>query len=163
MKIPYRYFRSLHIDFFTTTYMIRVPHVLTILIAGIGTSQLPLIGTLHVDLAFVASILSGLWGALREARIQSRFLFKPTLSYNRRFIRDSLLLSFFAGVVVIFDLWRGCFSWEGLLFWILGPYLSLFLGSTVGRYISIKRFAFPTVFAGLWILGIGVGSWLIFF
>lgn len=104
MKIPYRYFRSLHTDFFTTTCMIRGPHVLTILITGIGASQLPLIGTLHVDLAFVASILAGLWGALREARIQRRFLFKPTLSYDRRLIRDSLLLSFFAGVILIFDL-----------------------------------------------------------
>ncbi len=163
MKIPYLYFRLLHTDFFTTTCVIRGPHVLTILITGIGASQLPLIGTLHVDLAFVASILAGLWSALREARIQRRFLFKPTLSYDRRLIRDSLLLSFFAGVILIFDLWRGCFSWEGLLFWILGPYLSLFLGSTIGRFISVKGCAFPTVIAGLWILGIGVGSWLIIF
>lgn len=143
--------------------MFRVSHVLTILIAGIGASQLPLIGTLHVDLAFIASIIAGLWGTIREARIQRRFLFKPTLSYYHRVIRDCLLLSFFAGVVIIFDLWRGCFSWEGLLFWILGPYLSLFLGSTIGRFISVKGFIFPTLIAGLWILGIGVGSWLIIF
>ena len=163
MKIPYHYFSSLHIDFFTNTYMFRVSHVLTILIAGIGASQLPLIGTLHVDLAFIASIIAGLWGTIREARIQRRFLFKPTLSYYLRVIRDCLLLSFFAGVVIIFDLWRGCFSWEGLLFWILGPYLSLFIGSTIGRFISVKGFVFPTLIAGLWILGIGVGSWLIIF
>jgi hypothetical protein len=163
MKIPYRYFRSLYTDFFTTTCMIRVPHVLTILVAGIGASQLPLIGTLHVDLAFVASILAGLWGALCEARIQRRFLFKPALSYSRRLIRDGVLLSFFAGVIVTFDLWRGCFSWEGLLFWVFGPYLSLFLGSTIGRFISVKRFAFPTVLALLWMFGIGLGSWLILF
>ena len=143
--------------------MFRVSHVLTILIAGIGASQLPLIGTLHVDLAFIASIIAGLWGTIREARIQRRFLFKPTLFYYHRVIRDCLLLSFFAGVVIIFDLWRGCFSWEGLLFWILGPYLSLFLGSTIGRFISVKGFIFPTLIAGLWILGIGVGSWLIIF
>ena len=143
--------------------MFRVSHVLTILIAGIGASQLPLIGTLHVDLAFIASIIAGLWGTIREARIQRRFLFKPTLSYYLRVIRDCLLLSFFAGVVIIFDLWRGCFSWEGLLFWILGPYLSLFIGSTIGRFISVKGFVFPTLIAGLWILGIGVGSWLIIF
>lgn len=143
--------------------MFRVSHVLTILIAGIGASQLPLIGTLHVDLAFIASIIAGLWGTIREARIQRRFLFKPTLFYYHRVIRDCLLLSFFAGVVIIFDLWRGCFSWEGLLFWILGPYLSLFLGSTIGRFISVKGFIFPTLIAGIWILGIGVGSWLIIF
>ena len=60
MKIPYRYFRSLHIDFFTTTCMIRVPHVITILIAVIGASQLPLIGTLHADSASVTTWLEGM-------------------------------------------------------------------------------------------------------
>ena len=103
--------------------MIRGPHVLTILITGIGASQLPLIGTLHVDLAFVASILAGLWGALREARIQRRFLFKPTLSYDRRLIRDSLLLSFFAGVILIFDLWRGVLFLGGAFILDIGPLL----------------------------------------
>ena len=163
MKIPSRYFRSLHKEFFTTIHMIRISHVLTILVAGIGVGQLPFIGTLHVDLSFVVSIIAGFLVGLREACMQHGFLFRPALSFNHRLIRDKILLSVFGGVILITDLWRGCFSWEGLLFWFFGPYLSLFLGATIGRFICVRQLAFPGFIASTWLLSIGIGSWLLIF
>ena len=163
MKILSRCFRSSHKEFFTNIRMIRISHVLTILVAGIGVGQLPFIGTLHIDLAFLASIIVGFFVGLREARMQHGLLFKPALSFNRRLIRDSILLSVFGGVILIIDSWQGCFSWEGLLFWFFGPYLSLFLGATIGRFICVKKLAFPGIIAVLWLLSIGIGSWLLIF
>ena len=95
--------------------------------------------------------------------MQHGLLFKPALSFNRRLIRDSILLSVFGGVILIIDSWQGCFSWEGLLFWFFGPYLSLFLGATIGRFICVKKLAFPVIIAVLWLLSIGIGSWLLIF
>lgn len=107
----------------------------TALAYGILLSILPLLRELH----FLSAALTALIGAFAAAYYASRlsgFSIRPASG-----LRELLMLLLLSQIPVfpllISAFFRGCFSFEGLSFWLLLPPPSIMLGFAIGRYFRL--------------------------
>ncbi|MCC5933005.1 MAG: hypothetical protein JJU35_02090 [Balneolales bacterium] len=104
------------------------------LLCGFVLSWIPLLREVH----FLSAGLVGLIGAYTAAYIAAKRTYtrKPAAGLKEAF---GLVLIFLAPLLPMLAgaLWRGCFSADGLSFWLLIPGPSVLLGFALGRYMSL--------------------------
>ncbi len=125
---------------------------------GVAIAWIPLVGHLHFESAFLAGLL-GSFVAIGYGR-------KSILSGQKDIQRLLwvLFLVYLAAVpLLIKDLWAGCFSIDGLGFWVFVPSVSIFLAYALVRLFRRLNTKMPGVWAILVVLAIAIGEFLIEF
>lgn len=121
------------------------------LIFGIIALFIPLIRDLHFESAMVASVAGCFIAAIVSARLPK----KANEAFYLLKIAGWIYLP--ALVLLIAVLIRGCFSVDGLLFWIFNPSLSILFGYAVGRYFRVNGFRRSTLWANLILIFVAIG------
>lgn len=107
----------------------RIPYIVP-LITGSFALFIPLIGTLHVDSALLASLGGCFWAGWSACSAGGG---------SRNDVKEASILSalvLLAGLPLLAgDVVTGCFSTDGLLFWLVYPVPSVFLGYAAGRMV----------------------------
>jgi len=128
-------------------------------IAGCIILIIPVVGEFHLFSALLAAVAGAFWGAWRGASLNKHPV-HPTYGIRElAFVTLMILTSgipLLAGAIV-----RGCFSTDGLFFWILIPMPSIFLGFSLGRYLKLNQYKRSKSLCILILLLAGLGSLLI--
>lgn len=124
---------------------------------GLLLSFIPLLRELH----FLSAGLTALLGAFAAAWYAgSAGQFKPRPASGLASLLRLMLLSLLPVIpLFIAALWRGCFTLEGLSFWLLLPPPSVMFGFAVGRYFSFYTTR-PALFSISLLLTIALGGLL---
>ncbi len=136
--------------------LLRSRYILTLIAfaAGCAVLAIPLVGTLHVDSALLAGVIGAFTGSLTASRRGARD-------------RDVLLLMgllYVAAVpLLIRDLMTGCFSGDGVAFWLFIPSFSTLFGYAFGRAVRYLIPIYTRWIAFFGILAVAAGGWLIIF
>ncbi|MFV1884824.1 MAG: tetratricopeptide repeat protein [Balneola sp.] len=117
---------------------------------------LPLLGDFHFESAMLAAIIGCFWGGIAS----SKLLLKRDSKVVFRILKAVFL---FGLPVFLFSLFRGCFTWHGLGFWLLIPVPSVLFGITIGRLYRKLIVPLPATLTVLTLLFISVGVLLIEF
>ncbi len=131
------------------------PYIIGLIVLFAGTLLLfvPVLGEFHLFSAMVAGILGCIWAAISAA--STNFANKPESGLKSAGIISGFI--FLSGIpLLISALFRGCFSSQGLLFWLLIPVPSVLLGYATGRFFSINRYRYPKTLSILTLFVIGI-------
>ena len=120
--------------------MIRVPTLFITFCIGVLWSFVPLYGYFHVDFALATSMVFSFGVAIREAGLKRTLFTRGHVTFIYRLSGYFVWLIIFSLPVVLHDVYRGVFVWDGLWFWCAGPIPSVFLSAFIGRYLSLKSF-----------------------
>ncbi len=123
-------------------------------LAGIIALFIPLLRDLHFESAMVASVL----GCFIAARVAAKAEKRAPEGWNLLRIMGWVYLP--ALVLLTATLIRGCFSADGLLYWIFNPPLSILFGYAVGRYFRVNGFRRSVVWANVVLVVVAVGIFL---
>ncbi|MBO6522848.1 MAG: hypothetical protein JJ971_03410 [Balneolaceae bacterium] len=117
---------------------------------------LPLLGDFHFESAILAAVFGCFWGGISA----SRLVLKSDIKIITKVLRAIFLfgLPFF-----LFSLFRGCFTWHGLSFWILIPVPAVLFGIAIGRFYRKIMAPIPAVLTALTLLFVSIGMLLIEF
>ena len=131
----------------------RITGAAAALIYGLVLAFIPLFRELH----FLSASLTATIGAFTAAWIAGGITFRNKPAAGLRELAGLFLLSALPAVPLLLgSLIRGCFSGDGLAYWILIPGPSVALGFAIGRYFSfISRN--PRLFSILLLLFISIG------
>ncbi|MEL0009979.1 MAG: hypothetical protein VW868_00275, partial [Bacteroidota bacterium] len=143
--------------------MIRVPTLFITFCVGVLWSFVPLYGYFHLDFAFVISLVFSFGVGLREAGLKRTLFTRLTNTFTYRLSGYFIWLIIFSLPVVLHDVFRGIFVWDGLWFWCAGPIPSVFLSAVFGRYLSLKSFKRPRLLAFTMLFFLAAGGWLVIF
>ncbi len=94
------------------------------LILGIIYLGIPLLKNTHIESAAVSTVIASLW-LLGQKKAQRRFIYSSLI-----FVYLSLI------PILISDGIRGCFSLDGLLFWLVIPIPSLLLSNSIRTIVQ---------------------------
>ncbi len=117
---------------------------------------LPLLGDFHFESAIIAAVLGCFWGGISS----SRLVLKSDSKVVFKVLRGVYL---FALPLFLFSIFRGCFTWHGLGFWILIPVPSVLFGISIGRLFRKIMTPLPATLTILTLLFISLGVLLIEF
>ena len=121
---------------------------------GIIALFIPLIRDLHFESAMVASVLGCFVAAYSASKSTE------PVSEARNLLRVLGWVYLPAVLLLLVTLIRGCFSADGLLFWLFNPSLSVLFGYAVGRYFRVNGFQKPLRWANLVLVIVAVGIFL---
>lgn len=117
---------------------------------------LPLLGDFHFESAILAAVLGCFWGAISASRL--------ILKNDTKVIAKVLRAIYLFGLpLFLFSIFRGCFTWHGLGFWILIPIPAVLFGISIGRFYRKIMAPIPAALTLLTLLFISVGVLLIEF
>ena len=120
------------------------------LLAGIIALFIPLVRDFHFESALIASLI----GCFVAAGYSSRLPQKTSEGLN---LLNVLGWIYLPGLVLLAGaLLRGCFSVDGLLFWMFNPSLSVLFGYAVGRYFRVNGFRRPGIWANIVLIFVAV-------
>lgn len=111
---------------------------------------LPLLGDFHFESAMLAAIIGCFWGGIAS----SKLILKKDSKVVFRILKTLFL---FGLPIFLFAIFRGCFTWHGLGFWLLIPAPSIFFGITIGRLYRKLMVPLPATLTILTLLFISVG------
>ncbi len=125
--------------------------ILPILI-GIGCLFVPLIQHFHIESALAAALVGCFWAgwAAAGAKRSIQTDFQQCLK-----IAGGVYL--FGLPLLVNALITGCFSFNGLAFWLLYPLPGIFFGYVIGRLLRIWRVPYSRFFTIILLLGIAIG------
>lgn len=126
------------------------------LILGISSLALPLIGDLHFESAFLASIIGSFWAAW-SACDNDR---KSDVGYIAKILGRVYV---FAIPLFVHAIIVDCFTIHGLGFWVLLPLPSIFFGYSVGRLLRKWNVPYSKALTFIVLLGIALGVFLLEF
>src|SRR5699024_5472137 len=113
------------------------------ILIGIILVPIPLLGSFHIESAILAAFIGCFWAGWIACEKQEKNDYREGLT-----ISGYLYL---AGTpLLVASLINGCFSIDGLGFWLLLPLPSVFLGYAIGRLLRIwviRYWWFISVFA----------------
>lgn len=121
---------------------------------GIVALFIPLLRDLHFESAMVASVL----GCFAAAYVATRA--REPISEAANLLRVLSWVYLPAVVLLLVTLIRGCFSADGLLYWLFNPSLSVLFGYAIGRYFRVNGFKKPLRWANLVLVIVAVGIFL---
>lgn len=131
----------------------RIATITGALLYGLLLAFLPLFRELH----FLSASLTATVGAFAAAWIAGGMAFRNKPASGLRELAWLFVLAYMPLVpLLVGSIIRGCFSSDGLAFWILIPGPSVALGFAIGRYFSYatKR---PRVYAVMLLLVVSIG------
>jgi len=115
------------------------------LLIGTLSLAIPLLRDFHWESAGLASLVSAFTAGTLSARGRWRTA--------RLFRNIASLLIGWVLPLLIYALSTGCFSLDGLGFWLLGPVPSMLFGAAVGRTVRLSGIRFPALLSTLILLG----------
>ncbi len=121
------------------------------LAVGVVALFIPLVRNLHFESAMIASIAGCFIAAFVSARLPGK------VNEANHLLKIGGWIYLTAVVLLISALIRGCFSMDGLLFWIFNPSLSILFGYAVGRYFRINGFRRSALWANLILIFVAIG------
>ncbi len=125
---------------------------------GILAAWLPLVGNLHFESAFLAAwigIFFSIWNGKKVSATRDEDIFRLLLVLFYVYLSAVPLL--------LKDIWTGCFSVDGLGFWLSIPSASVFFGFALVRFFRRMVGRFPGLLAGSVVILVGVGGFLLEF
>ena len=126
---------------------------------GIGVIALfiPLVRNLHIESAIIASVA----GTVLAAYVSTKS--SETKSDKRRLLEIITVVYAAAVPLAIFSFIGGCFSVDGLGYWIFYPSFSIYFVYSIGRYFRKSGFSHALFWTWIIILFIAVGEFLLEF
>lgn len=126
------------------------------LLVGVLLLFFPLLRDFHFESAFMAAIVGAFWAGISLTKLDRYSDLKRSLQ-----VSGYILL---IGVAPFLNsIFVGCFSLQGLGFWLLLPIPSVLFGAAVGRFVRHWGFRFPALTTVLILIWISFGAWLIEF
>ncbi len=116
----------------------------------------PLLGDFHFESALIAATLGCFWGGIASSRLILKSDYLLTL-------KVLLGVYLFGLPLLLFSFFTDCLSWDGVGFWILVPFPSVFFGVSIGRFYRKLTAPFPTFLSIFTLLFISVGILIIEF
>ena len=135
--------------------LIRLKIVLPLLL-GVLLLFFPLLRDFHFESAFVAALIGGFWTGIELTRSNS----KNDLTRTFQLTAFVLLIGL---APLLFSIFSGCFSWQGLGFWLFLPIPSVLFGAAIGRVVRLYKVSKPSLISFLLIIWVSTGAWLIEF
>lgn len=121
---------------------------------GISLLYIPLVGDFHIESALAVSLVGCFWAGIRacdEPGKGSDFFAALRLSGYL----------FLVGLPLLFNaLFTGCFSIDGLAFWLLFPLPSVFFGYSIGRLLRAWNLPYRRMFTIVILVAVGIGIFL---
>lgn len=124
------------------------------LAAGCLLFFFPLIRSFHVDSAMLAGTVGSLYAAYAASRTGAR---------DYELIRIILQVFLVGLPLLLRDLISGCFSVDGLAYWLFIPSFSVFFGFSIGRMTRCMLPGKWPLIAPIIVFATGIGGWLITF
>lgn len=125
-------------------------------LAGVALLPIPLLRDLHFESAMLAGTIGCFWaGFLAVSSSSDRDIFS-SLNILSRLYLASIPLFIYAWI-------SGCLTFDGIAFWILIPIPSVFLGTSIGRFIRKMNLPFPRLLLTFTLLFCTAGVLLIEF
>lgn len=122
---------------------------------GIGLLFIPLVSDLHFESALLVSLVGCFWAGIQASNTSSNV---ESDFYAALRIAGYLFL---VGLpLLIYALFSGCFSLDGLAFWLLFPLPSIFFGYAIGRLFRSWNLPYARTFTVVILLFIAVGVFL---
>ncbi|HKJ32194.1 MAG TPA: hypothetical protein VKA34_10215 [Balneolales bacterium] len=124
---------------------------------GVIALFIPLVRNLHIESAILASvvgsILAAYWSTKRE-----------TEKSDKQRLFELITIVYAAAIPLLINaLINGCFSVDGLGYWIFYPSFSIYFVYSIGRYFRNTGFSHPLFWTWIVILWVAVGEFLIEF
>jgi tetratricopeptide (TPR) repeat protein len=126
-------------------------YTLPILI-GIACLFVPLIQHLHIESALAAALAGCFWAGWVAAGPK-----RTTQTDLRQCLKITGCVYLFGLPLLVNALVTGCFSFNGLGFWLLYPLPAIFFGYALGRLLRIWRVPYGRLITIILLLGIAVG------
>ncbi len=126
------------------------------LLAGIIALFIPLVRDLHIESALIASIAGTVIAVIVSTGN------KNESSRDKQNLLQILAYVYMAAVpLVVFGLFWGCLSFDGLGYWIFYPSFSIYFAYSIGRYFRKTGFNHPLLFTTLLLLWVAIGEFLL--
>ncbi|MEL7833313.1 hypothetical protein [Fodinibius sp. Rm-B-1B1-1] len=132
----------------------KYPKVFIPIGVGITFLFIPLMGDFHIESAILVSLVGCFWAGIRATRQSTENDFYSALGVAGYLFWVGLPL-------LIKALLTGCFSIDGLAFWLLFPLPSVFFGYAIGRLIRELQWSYTKVIVTIVLLFVSVGILLI--
>jgi hypothetical protein len=123
---------------------------------GVLLLLIPLLRDVHLESAFLVSILITFWGGWKSARLKRN---KDLILLRRGFVYLLLIVL----PLLLHGLINDCLTLDGLMIWGLLPVPSLFFGIAIGRFYRILKIPAKLFLTISTLLLIALGVWLIEF
>ena len=105
-------------------------------LAGVALLPIPLLRDLHFESAMLAGTIGCFWaGFIAVSSSSDRDIFSSLNILSRLYLASIPLF--------IYAWFSGCLTFDGIAFWILIPIPSVFLGTSIGRFIRKMNLPFP--------------------
>ncbi|MEX0720518.1 MAG: hypothetical protein WD059_07610 [Balneolaceae bacterium] len=130
-------------------------HVL-FLLAGFLLLGIPLLRDFHFESAILVAVIGCFWAGLQAA--------KP--SSNQDFFTSLRILGFLylTGIpLFLYALFTDCLTVDGIGFWLLIPFPSVYFGAAVGRLVRKFHLSFPLTITTTILIFCAAGIWLLEF
>jgi hypothetical protein len=124
-------------------------------LVGIVLLFIPLVGDFHFESGLLVSLVGCFWAGIRAC--------DENLKINDDFFTALRIAGylFLVGVpLLIYALFTGCFSIDGLAFWLLFPLPSVFFGYAIGRLLRNWNLPYPRAITVVALFLIAVGIFL---
>lgn len=121
------------------------------IVFGIILLFFPLVGDFHVESAMLASLVGCFWAGLSacsQPKYESDFISALQISGFLFLVGLPLLVN---------SILTGCFSIDGLAFWLLFPLPSVFFGYAIGRLLRIWNVSYRRLIVIAVLISVGVG------
>jgi hypothetical protein len=123
-------------------------------ILGIGLLFIPLLGDFHFESALIVSLAGCFWAGISGCKknVGYRDFYAALRVAGYLFLVG---LPLFVNALIV-----GCFSIDGLAFWLLFPLPSVFFGYSLGRLLRSWNISYRRLVTIVILVGIGVGIFL---
>lgn len=132
-------------------YLNRPTKIILPILIGISLLFLPLLGDFHIESALLVSLVGCFWAGIRACNnisLRSDFWDAWRITSYLFLVGSPLLIN---------ALVTGCFSIDGLAFWLVFPIPSVFFGYAIGRLLRIWDPPHPRLMTVAILLTIAVG------
>ncbi len=120
-------------------------------LVGVGLLFIPLLGDLHIESAILASLVGCFWAGLKACNPSS----ETEDFFTALRIGGTLFL---VGLpLLLYAVFTGCFSIDGLAFWLLFPLPSVYFGYAVGRIFRSWNVPYRRLLTILVLSAVGFG------
>jgi hypothetical protein len=128
--------------------------ILVPIFIGIVLLFIPLLGDFHIESALLVSLVGCFWAGIRACNKD-----QPQDDFYSA-LRVSGYLYLVGFPLLIKAIFTGCFSIDGLAFWVIFPLPSVFFGYAIGRLLRIWNLPFRRMITVAILLAVGVGIFL---
>jgi len=123
------------------------------ILVGILLLFIPLLGDFHIESAILISLVGCFWAGIRACNHTSENDFFEALQLAGYLFLVGLPL-------LIHAILTGCFSIDGLGYWLLFPLPSIYFGYAIGRLLRAWHIPYRRVITVVILLGIAIGFFL---